>query len=71
MKIAIEIDSSEDIKEEYKAVRMIKADSMYAKMWDIKDIIRQHNKYDKPAEECLGLIQDIVQSIDFDEDGWV
>ena len=70
MKIAIEIDSSEDINEEYKAVRMIKADSMYCKMWDIKDVIRQHNKYDKPAPECLSLIEDIVQSIDFDGDGW-
>lgn len=39
----------------------------YSALWDIKQEIRNHNKYDKPAKEVLDKIEDILYDVQIDD----
>ena len=60
MKIAIEIDSSEDINQEYKTVRMIKADSVYGVLWETQKHFHDYEEHNLPAEVALARIREEI-----------
>ena len=71
MKIKIELEDKDDQQETDKALRMLKSDDMYSKMWDIAGILREVRKYGLPEATAIERIQDIVNGVDFDADGWI
>lgn len=39
----------------------------FAALWDIKQEIRNHNKYDKPAKEVLDKIEELLYDVYLDD----
>lgn len=56
---------------EGKIIRMMRVDDMYSKMWDIAGILREVRKHDLPEATAIERIQDIINGVDFDADGWI
>ena len=44
-----------------------KGSDFFCALQDIKDQIREHDKYDLPIEECLDRIKEIVYDANLDE----
>jgi hypothetical protein len=70
MKITLEFDASEDFDQEGRAIRAMKADAYLSTIWDVKQKLRGWWKYGKSADEVIEEINELVNAIDFDADGW-
>jgi hypothetical protein len=56
---------------EGKIIRMMRVDDMYSKMWDIFGILREVRRHDFPEIVALDRIEEVVNGVDFDADGWI
>ena len=70
MKITLEFDATDDFDQEGRAIRAMKADSYLSLICDVKQKLREHWKYGKPGEEVLTDLEELVNQVDFDADGW-
>ena len=70
MKITLKFDATEDGTEEGRAIRAMKADSYLSLLWDLKSELREWWKRDKDPTQTLESLNELVNQIDFDADGW-
>jgi hypothetical protein len=54
-----------DEENEFKMA--IKGADFFCALWDIKNEVRNHDKYDLPAEECIDRIREIVYDSGMEE----
>ncbi len=64
MKVTMEFILPEE-NNEFKLAT--KGSDFFCALWDIKEQIREHDKYDLPIEECLDRIREIVYDAHLDE----
>ena len=68
---SFEEQNEEQVGFEGKIIRMMRVDDMYRKLWEIYGILREVWKHDLPEKTALERIQEIVNGVDFDGDGWI
>ena len=64
MKSILEFNLPEDENQFKLAIR---GADYFSALWDIKNQIRNHNKYDVPAKEILDRIEEILYDVYLDE----